>query len=184
MLNTAKTKMNRIKLSFATLSILWVAFAFMTNQEWKITKEHSVQFSNNDVAGVFKKMDGKVTFDAANLATSRFEFSIDLSSVNTGNESQNGHIKNSDWLDVTKYPNATFITSSITKAEDGYIANGIFDLHGTKKEIAIPFKFEEAKGGAKISATFTFNRWEYGVGNEKDGVDPKMKIEVSLPVKK
>lgn len=184
MLNTAKTNMNKIKISLVTLSILWIAFAFISNQDWKITKEYSVQFSNNDVVGVFKKMEGKVTFDESNLTTSKFELSIDLSSVNTGNQVQNGHIKNSDWLDIKKYQFATFVTTSISKNEQGFNANGTFDLHGTKKEIIVPFKFEKSKSKAKIIATFSFNRLDYGVGNEKDGVDTNMKIEVSLPIKK
>ncbi|MCE2742201.1 MAG: YceI family protein [Fluviicola sp.] len=175
---------NKSSLIIATLSILWVAFAFMTSQEWKLTKDYAIEFSSNDVAGVFKEVKGNVTFDKDQLGTSKFDFTVDLSSVNTGNEVQNGHLKNADWFDVKNYPNATFTTSSIVKAETGFLANGTFQLHGVKKELSIPISFEESEGNAIIKATFTFDRTDYKVGKKGDGVDEIMKINVSIPVTK
>ncbi len=175
---------NNLSLLIVTLSILWVAFAFMTSQEWKLTKDYAIEFSNNDVAGVFKDVKGNVTFDKDQLATSKFDFTVDVSSVNTGNEVQNGHLKNADWFDVKNYPNATFTTSSIVNVETGYLAIGIFELHGVKKELSIPISFEETDGKATIKATFTFNRIDYKVGKKGDGVDEIMKINVTIPITK
>lgn len=175
---------NNCSLIIVTLSILWVAFAFMTSQEWKMTTEYSIEFSNNDVVGVFKDVKGEVFFDKDQLATSKFDFIVDLSSVNTGNETQNGHLKNADWFDVKNHPFASFVTSSIVNNKNGYLANGTFELHGVKKELSIPVSFEETDEKAIIKATFTFDRTDYKVGKKGDGVDEIMKINVSIPVTK
>lgn len=166
----------------AALSFCWVAFAFYNLKEWKLGKDYAIQFSSNDVGGVFKKMTGKVVFDTTDLAHASFNFTIETASINTGNETQNKHVQNGDWLDVKKYPTATFESVNFSKSNSGYIVNGNFTLHGTTKEIAIPFTFNEKGKKSEIQAKFEFNRVDYGVGSATDGVDPNLKIEVKLPV--
>lgn len=182
MLNTEDKNMKKVIFSIATLSLLWTAFAFVTRKEWEIKKEYSIQFSNNDVTGIFQKMEGHVTFDKNDLSKGKFDFTIETESVNTGNEGQNSHIRSGDFLDTKKYPLSKFTSTSFVKSDSGYIAEGIFELHGVQKQITVPFTFEEKNGITELEAKFSFDRTDYKVGNKGDGVDEKMLIEVKIPL--
>ncbi|MBI1836159.1 MAG: YceI family protein [Flavobacteriia bacterium] len=168
----------------ATLSILWVAFAFMTNTEWKISKEFAIQFSNNDVTGVFKKFEGKILFDKDELASSKLDFTVDIASVNTGNETQNKHLMNREWLDAERYPKATFKSIAFVKQESDYIVNGTLEIHGIKKEIMIPIAIQYKDSKGEIKSKFTFNRYDFNVGKKGDGVDENIQMEITIPFEK
>lgn len=171
---------------FATLSVLWVAFAFSPQEQktWKFEKKYSVKFFNHSVAGEFTVFKGNVIFDTLDLAHSSFQLQVDPTSVNTGNKVQNGHIQQKDWLDSKAFPSIDFASSSFNKTGGGFEAVGHMQMHGVKREIVIPFTFKQIKKKAILSSSFSFNRFDYGVGNPKDGVDSVLTIEVNLPLKK
>lgn len=171
---------------FATLSILWVAFAFspQEQQAWKFEKKYAVKFFNHSVAGEFTLFQGNVIFDSVDLTKSSFQLQVDPTSVNTGNKMQNGHIQQKDWLDSKSFPSIDFTSSSFVKMAKGYEVIGEMQMHGVKRVIKIPFTFNQAKKKAILNASFSFNRFDYGIGNPKDGVDSVLTIEVTLPLKK
>lgn len=178
--------MKRFSISFATLSILWMAFAFLPQEKlaWKIDKKYSVNFSSKSVGGVFNSFKGEVIFDQNNFKDASFKLTIDPTSVNTGNSMQNGHIQQKDWLDSKQYPSIDFVSSSFTKEGESFIVLGDLTLHGVKKQVKIPFSYSEEKKKAKVLAAFSFNRFDFGVGNPKDGVDSVLTINVVMPLKK
>ena len=60
------------------------------------------------VRGRFKSMRGIVEFDEANPANSSVEVEIDATSLDSGVEYRDNHLKSADFLDVEKYPTITF----------------------------------------------------------------------------
>ena len=171
---------------FATLSILWVAFAFTPQEKstWKIDKKFSVKFFNHSVAGEFTVFKGNVVFDSTNLTASTFQLQVDPTSVNTGNKMQNGHIQQKDWLDSKAYPTIDFTSTSFEKQGGSYQVVGEMNMHGVKRILKIPFTFKALKKKATLNSTFSFNRFDFGIGSPKDGVDSVLTIEVNLPLKK
>ncbi len=186
LLNMLKTKMRKISFNIATLSLIWMAFAFLPQEKlaWKIDKKYSVNFSSKSVGGVFNSFKGEVFFDQQNLNAASFKLTIDPTSVNTGNAMQNGHIQQKDWLDSKQYPSIDFVSSYFVKERDSFIVLGDLTLHGVKKTVKIPFTYSEEKKKAKVQAIFSFNRFDYRVGNPKDGVDSVLTINVVMPLKK
>jgi len=84
------------KLLFPVSAIaLLVASAFTVVKflDWKISDNYSIQFTSNDPSGIFRGLKGTVNFDEANLADSKFDVSIDVSTINTGNGMKNTHAK-------------------------------------------------------------------------------------------
>jgi hypothetical protein len=65
------------------------AFEVIQTQNWKIGDDYSIKFSGNNVSGIFKGLKGTVSFDDANLAESKFDVSIDVATINTGNGMKN-----------------------------------------------------------------------------------------------
>src|SRR2546423_9058738 len=126
----------------ALLIVMASAFTVIKATDWKISENYSIKFDGGDPSGAFSGLKGSISFDPNDLATSKFEVSVDVATINTGNGMKNTHAKSAQWFDVEKYPTIKFTSTSITKAQAGYEAKGILDMHGVQKEIILPFTFE------------------------------------------
>lgn len=178
--------MKQLTLYTATLSILWMAFAFLPQEKlgWRIDKKYSVRFSSPSVAGEFTSFSGSVVFDKNDLAAASFKLQVDPSSVNTGNAMQNGHIQHKEWLDTKQYPSIDFVSTSFERVNDAYSVVGAMTMHGVTRTVKVPFSYTEMKKKANIQANFVINRFDYGVGSPKDGVDSILAIQVVMPLKR
>lgn len=172
--------MKKLVYPFAALTIILAsAFTAATSIDWKITDNYSVKFNGGDPSGEFTSLKGTISFDPANLASSKFNASIEVASINTGNGMKNTHAKSEKWFDAEKYPTINFTSSSITKTSAGYLATGILDMHGVQKEATIPFTFENNV----FAGSFEINRLDYNVNTaEPEHGSAKFKVAISVPV--
>ena len=122
----------------------------------KVTGDHKGQFTN---------FDG--TIDYVQGQPQRVAFTIDLNSVETDTEKLTGHLKSPDFFDVTKYPRATFASTSVAPAPAGssatHLLRGTLDLHGVTKEVTIPVTAQVTAAGARTTSEFTINRHDWGI---------------------
>ena len=160
------------------------AFTFIAAPGWKITDNYNIGFSIGDAAGIFKGFKGTIIFDDNNPAASKFDVSLDVATVNTGNGLQNKHIKSDEWLDATKYPTILYSSQKIIKSGNGYQVTGILDLHGVKKPVTIPFTFQHTGAGGTFAGSFTINRSDFNIGKPGGDVDNAIKLDISVPVTK
>jgi polyisoprenoid-binding protein YceI len=167
---------------FAALVIIMTsAFAFGQSMDWKIADNYSVKFSGGDPSGEFRELKGLISFDDANLAASKFNVTIDVASINTGNGMKNTHAKSAKWFDAEKYPTISFESSAITKTSTGYEAKGTLTMHGVQKEITLPFTFTNNV----FAGSFEINRLDYNVNvEEPEHGAAKFKVDISVPVTK
>ena len=141
---------------------------------WTIDPVHSeVGFSVrhmmvSKVRGRFTKFSGEIV-TAASLADSTVTAEIDLSSIDTGTQQRDDHIRSADFFEVEKYPTMTYASTGI-KVEDGeYILVGELTLKGVTREVPLKLEFNgfgpDAYGGyrAGFTATGELNRSDFGV---------------------
>ncbi|HTA83321.1 MAG TPA: YceI family protein [Bacteroidia bacterium] len=162
-------------------TLILSAFTAVNSMDWKIASGYSVKFTSKDPTGVFTSMKGDIAFDPNNLAAAKFNITIDVNSINTGNGMQNTKAKNADWFDAEKYPTIKFTSATTTKTATGYQVVGTLDMHGTQKQITIPFTF----ANNTFVGSFDVNRLDYGVGTDKGmsaHASSVLKIDVSVPV--
>lgn len=159
------------------------AFSVVYLQEWEIGNDYEVRFSGKYANGGFRKLQGDVVFKEDDLRMSRFDVTIDVNSIETGNKLKNKHARGAHWFDSEKYPLIHFVSSSIVKTDTGYIACGELDLHGVKKPLNIPFRFEKAGDSALFRGRFKINRAEFGIGESKGKASDSTEVEVVVPVK-
>jgi len=176
--------MKKLIFSMATLLVLSAVFAFTVATNWNITNKYSIRFSSNDVGGIFKTFKGSIVFDEQNPATAKFDVTIDVASLNTGNGLQNNHAKSDEWLDAPKYPVIKYTSKKIVKAGNGYQVTGDLQLHGVTKELTFPFTFIKAGAGATFKGSFTVNRSDFHIGKPGGDVAEQIKIDVEVPVVK
>ncbi len=77
-----------------------------------------------------RTQSGTVTLDPA-AKTGSIEVVIDASSIDTGDEKLNEHLRSPDFLDAKQYPTATFKSTSVKFSGDRPVsADGELTLHG------------------------------------------------------
>ena len=161
--------------------IVLSAFTTLSSIDWKIADNYSVKFDGGDPSGEFKGLKGTINFDPKDLSTSKFNTSIDVASINTGNGMKNTHAKSEKWFDAEKYPAITFTSSVISKTSTGYQATGTLAMHGVQKEIILPFTFNNNV----FEGTIEVNRLDYNINTaEPDHGSAKFKVSISVPVNK
>lgn len=90
------------------------------------------------LTGGFNKFDGTFSYDAAKPEASTVAVNIDTESFDSNHADRDKHIKGDDFLHVSKFPAAKFVS---TKVEDLGAGNlkivGDFTLHGVTNSIVI-----------------------------------------------
>lgn len=174
--------MNKLFYPVAAIVImLGSAFTVFKAQNWKINDNYSVKFDGGDPSGEFGGLKGTISFDPNDLASSKFDAAIDVTTINTGNGMKNTHAKSDKWFDADKYPSIRFTSAAITKTSAGYEAKGTLDMHGVQKEITIPFTFDNNvfKGSIEV------NRLDYNINTaEPAHGSAKFKVIIAVPVVK
>ena len=66
------------------------------------------------VRGSFKTFEGTITI-AENPLDSRVEAHIDASSIDTRDENRDNHLRSSDFFDVEKHPQITFVSTAVRR---------------------------------------------------------------------
>lgn len=166
----------------AAIILLASAFTFISSQNWKIAEGYSIKFSGSGADGIFKDLKGQVIFDEKDLAASRFDVTINVSSINTGNGLKNTHAKGGKWFDASKYPTIHFTSSTVSKTATGYEAQGELEMHGVKKPFTVPFTFTKNGNGGTFNGAFDVNRVDFGIGEAGGRVDDVFKLNVTVPV--
>ena len=124
------------------------------------------------VRGEFKQYDATILLDASDVTKSSLEGTIQVTSVDTGNEKRDNHLRTPDFFDVENYPTITFKSKRIEKNGEQYVMIGDFTMHGVTKEIELPFAItplmtHRDKTRFGFSAELEINRQDYGVAYSK-----------------
>lgn len=156
--------------------------------EYKLDKSHAtltfvvnhLGFSNYHAQ--FTSFDATMTFDPANAAASKLTATIDPNSLNVPAPPEGflDELKGPNFLDTAKYPEMTFVSTSIevTGEKTGKVT-GDFTLHGVTKPVTLDVTFNGGWAGlagmdphsrAGFSAKGRLNRSEFGIGY---GVPPE-----------
>jgi polyisoprenoid-binding protein YceI len=166
----------------AVLIIVLGAFGNTLAQTWKLAGDYSVQFSCNQAGGIFKDVKAVIFFDEKNPDNAKFNVTVDVASINTGNALMNNHAKSDEWFDAGKFPTISFESKKITRTGTSYLVIGDLTLHGTTKEVSIPFTFKNSGNSAFFSGNFIINRSDFNVGKPGGEEDEIIKINLSVPV--
>ena len=166
----------------ASSILILSAFTISSSLNWTISEGYEIKFSSStgDPEGIFKTINGDIQFNENDLASSKFDFKVDVNSINTGNGMQNKHAISAKWFDAEKYPNIEFKSSKFSKTKTGYAVTGTMKMHGVNKEMTLPFTFSNNV----FKSTFSVNRIDFKIGESMKKVSDDIKLEVSLPVTK
>src|SRR5688572_4925589 len=149
----------------------------MSKLNWNLDAAHSeVNFKVKhmmitNVNGKFSAFDVKASSDNENFENPEIEFTANASSVDTGSEQRDQHLKSADFFDAEKFPNLHFKSKSFKKTAEGeYQLEGDMNIKGVVK----PISFKVEHGGLQkdpwgnIKTGFSLegkiNRKDFGLG--------------------
>jgi polyisoprenoid-binding protein YceI len=122
------------------------------------------------VRGKFTDFKVSIVYDDKDVTKSSVDAVIKTTSIDTGVEGRDKHLRTADFFDAEKNPEITFKSSRIEKKGKGFIAHGTFTMHGVSKEIALPFTINgvdrnqtTGKTVLGVTARTTINRRDYGI---------------------
>jgi polyisoprenoid-binding protein YceI len=120
--------------------------------------------------GKINTSSGKITLDKA-ASTGTVDITMDMSSIDFGNDALNKHANTPDLFDTAKFPNATY-TGKLVKFQNGSPTEveGTLTLHGVSKPVTLkinqflckehPMMKKEVCGA---DASATIDRSDFGV---------------------
>jgi polyisoprenoid-binding protein YceI len=71
------------------------------------------RFGFNNVLGRFEDVSGEVVLDDANPANSSVHAVIQAASIDSGNDTRDGHLREPRWLNVAQFPTMEFRSTSV-----------------------------------------------------------------------
>ena len=115
-------------------------------EAYRIDDAHSfanwtIRHVASKTSGTFSDIKGNILIDHNNLVNSSVEAKINLLSVNSSLAKRDEHIKKSEYLDVEKFAEMTFVSSKIAAINNTEgVISGAFTMHGVTKQMTFPFK--------------------------------------------
>ena len=155
-----------------------------TSRPYPIDNNHSTVGFSVPILGGLSQVKGKFTDfaitlnnDDKDIMKSSVSVVIKATSVDTGIEGRDRHLRNADFFDVEKYPEITFKSERIEKKGKQFIAHGPLTMHGVTKEIALPFTVTGTfknpstnKMSVGYSARTVLNRRDFGINYSRQDI--------------
>ncbi len=86
------------------------------------------------VRGHFNKFSGDLDIDEQNPAASSVDVTIDVASIDTGQEARDNHLRSPDFFDVARFPTITYKSTKVEPLGGGkYHVTGDLTIHGVTK---------------------------------------------------
>lgn len=134
--------------------------------------------------GRFNTFSGDFSFDNAAPEKSKVAVEIDVNSIDSNHAERDKHLRSADFLDVSKFPNASFVSTGIelTGDKSAKIA-GDFTLRGVTKSVVIDAEFvgegKDPWGGyrAGFKGTTALAMKDYGFKMDFGNVNLTLHVE-------
>jgi polyisoprenoid-binding protein YceI len=125
-------------------------------------------FMITKVRGRFTGVTGTITV-ADDMAASSVEVTIDMTSVESGSQTRDDHLRSADLFDVENHPTATFRSTRVDWNGTRGTVYGDLTIQGVTKEVPLEVSFEghvsDPWGGERAiySARAKVNREDFGI---------------------
>ncbi|WP_429924424.1 cytochrome b/b6 domain-containing protein [Agrobacterium vitis] len=125
--------------------------------------------AGNAFNGRFEEWSGDIRFDPANLAGSKAVILVKTASAKTGDATQEGSLKNGEWLNSTRFPEARFETTEFRAlGGDRYEARGTLSIKNKPLPVVLPFSLKMEGNKAQVEGALELDRAALNLGMFSD----------------
>lgn len=179
----------------ALITLLALVFTSSANAAdiYKVDPTHASinwtanHFGLSNQSGKITDVTGSIILDEITPKNSSIDVQIGTASLVTGLSKFDEHLKSADFLNVVKFPNATFKSTEVTPAGKTAKVKGDLTLLGITKSITLDAKLVKIglnpitqKKTAGLFATTTLKRSDFGITFGEPGVSDSVKITIDL----
>ncbi|MDT8438082.1 MAG: YceI family protein [Wenzhouxiangellaceae bacterium] len=140
--------------------------------------------------GHFKAFSVRYCMPEGAPADGAIEVEVELASADSGNRDRDQALKGEEFFDIEQFPVASWQSSTIARAEDGYRADGALSLKGITA--SQPIRFTLDPDGEALHAVGTFvlggdaeidrQRFKVGTGEFEDPEFVRNRVDVTFEV--
>jgi polyisoprenoid-binding protein YceI len=145
----------------------------VSDQRTNVSFESSTDFEQ--ILGSTNKLTGKIIADLEKGSGS-VKLAVPVSSMRTGIDLRDEHMRSPGWLDAESYPEISFVADNVKRLSGGrWEASGKFTMHGVSKDLRVTVDVKEIPAAIaeqaglesgewlKISTSFEVKLSDYGV---------------------
>jgi polyisoprenoid-binding protein YceI len=164
---------------------------------WAIDRSHSlVEFSVrhmmiSTVKGRFTAISGTIVDVADDPSLSSVQVEIDPTSITSGDDKRDAHLRSPDFFDVEHFPTITFKSTRIEGTRDSFKLTGLLTIRDQTREVTLDAAFNgfgrnQMGELASFSASTKLSRKDFGlawnVALETGGVmvSDQFKVEIEI----
>lgn len=167
-----------MKKTILSICVMLLAFGVSAQQSWSNDPMHSrlgfvvKHLTISEISGQFSDFSVKVKTSKPDYSDMKVSLSAKTSSISTGVEMRDNHLKTADFFDVQTYPEMTFESVSLKKITDKkFNLTGNLTIHGVTKPVTLtvvyygtvvnPMNKKETFG---FHITASIKRSDFGIG--------------------
>ncbi len=174
---------------FAAMAVLALGLAAAATPWRTDLKTSNLSFVGTQAGatfeGVFERYTANIAFDPKNLATSKFDVTIDVKSVNSKDKERDDIIRGVDLFAVERWPTAHYVADKFTANGDGkFTGHGKLTIRDITRDVAIDFTHQVDASGAWLKGSAKLKRLDFGVGQgewkDTQWVSNDVRVEFAL----
>ncbi len=181
------------RLALAAVLASASAAAFAAPLTYKIDANHTSVVASwshfgfaNPIAN-FGQVDGFITYDPANVGTSKVEVTIPLAGLDSHVADFDAHLRSADFFDAEKYPTITFKSTKVEAAGDNKLrVFGDLTIKGVTKPVVLDTTINKIgdhpmakRAAAGFDATTTVKRSDFGVDKYAPNVSDNVTLRIT-----
>jgi polyisoprenoid-binding protein YceI len=122
------------------------------------------------VRGQFNDFEGSFSLDGADPSKSTAAITLQVASIDTRNETRDGHLRTNDFFAADEFPTITFTSTAVShEGGNDFTVTDDLTIKGVTKSVALPLEFQGSAtdpfGNARIGfeGSTQIQRSEYGL---------------------
>jgi polyisoprenoid-binding protein YceI len=144
----------------------------LSPQNSRITFIGSTLLSSHE--GTFTQFTGRLDRPGSDPKDAQFRVEIEMDSVFTKVPLLTKDLKASDFFDVAKYPESTFVSTRIQSSVasgSNYIITGNFTIHGITRALSFPARFDIDPKSIRLDATLDIRQSDFSMKSARTTTD-------------
>ena len=132
--------------------------------------------------GDFAGLKGSIKFNPANIAISIFDVTIDAATIDTDNESRDGHLRKAEYFDVAGFKTIRFKSTKVvlSTVPGRYYIYADITIKGVTKPVEFGFGATPKNGGYIFDGEFKINRRNFGVGSSSATLSDNLTVSLKV----
>lgn len=144
-------------------------------------------FGYSNPTAHFGQVKGTIVYDADDISASSVAVTIPLSGLSSHTAAFDDHLRNSDFFDVPKFPEASFKSTSVESAGEGRLTiTGDLTIKDVTKSVVLAATINKVadhpmsgQPTAGFDATTTLKRTDFGLGMFVPAVSDEVQIRIT-----